>query len=419
MTAQQLRRHLYSPEIIRRAIILRSARAAATELRGTDRQLDDLLARPAPAIDVTAPEPRAIVEHATIPMEVAFRSDPRKVKTLRVIVNNRNVTPRHPRGFLRNGLTSGEKGLTPAVAYLGRAAFDIPLDPGANRIVVTAIDDLDKISEVVLDVEARITPRPERMGTLHIAAIGVNRYPLLPRICSGPGGSCDLKFAGADARFFTEVAGRAVGARFTKTRILRMAEGETFEPTARNIRRELDEFFLAAEPEDTALLFISGHGIRPEGREGYFFLPQDAKRSLEDGRPEWDKRSIVNWRSLKNALADANGRRIMFVDTCHAAAAWHVANDRLEKEARDSEVIVFSATKADSVAVEIDDLGHGAFTHALLEGLRGNADLSRDRIVSLLELGQYIDDRVRAVTARRQVPIFYMSGIENFPIVQP
>lgn len=419
VTAQQLRRHLYSPEIIRRALILKSASAAARELRGTDRQLENLLARPAPSILITEPKQGATVTTNIIPLDVGFLSDPDKLKTLRVIVNNRNITPKHPRGFLQNGTFEATRGLAPAADILARTAFDITLEPGANRIVVTAIDDLDKIAEVVVQIDARINPAPERKGTLHIAAIGVNRYPFLPKICAGPNGSCDLKFAGADARFFSDVAGRTVGAGFNKTRLLRMVDGETMEPTARNIRRELEEFFLAAEPEDTTMLFISGHGIRPDGQERYYFLPKDARRTLEDGKPRWDKRSIVNWRSLRQALADANGRRIMFVDTCHAAAAWYVANDKLEKQARDSEVIVFSATKADSVAVEIAALGHGAFTHALLEGLRGGADLSRDSVISLLELGQFVDDRVRAVTAKQQVPIFYMSGIENFAIVRP
>ena len=40
------------------------------------------------------------------------------------------------------------------------------------------------------------------------------------------------------------------------------------------------------------------------------------------------------------------------------------------------------------------ELGHGLFTHYLVQGLRGAADLDRDGIVSLQELYQYLEEQV-------------------------
>ena len=40
------------------------------------------------------------------------------------------------------------------------------------------------------------------------------------------------------------------------------------------------------------------------------------------------------------------------------------------------------------------ELGHGLFTHYLVQGLRGAADLDRDGIVSLQELYQYLEQQV-------------------------
>ena len=40
------------------------------------------------------------------------------------------------------------------------------------------------------------------------------------------------------------------------------------------------------------------------------------------------------------------------------------------------------------------ELGHGLFTHFLVQGLRGAADLDRDGIVSLQEVYQYLEQQV-------------------------
>jgi uncharacterized caspase-like protein len=44
--------------------------------------------------------------------------------------------------------------------------------------------------------------------------------------------------------------------------------------------------------------------------------------------------------------------------------------------------------------MEVPELGHGLFTHFLVQGLRGAADLDRDGIVSLQEVYQYLEQQV-------------------------
>jgi hypothetical protein len=40
----------------------------------------------------------------------------------------------------------------------------------------------------------------DKRGTLCIVAIGVDRYPVMGNTCGNGSQSCDLRFAGADAR---------------------------------------------------------------------------------------------------------------------------------------------------------------------------------------------------------------------------
>jgi uncharacterized caspase-like protein len=48
--------------------------------------------------------------------------------------------------------------------------------------------------------------------------------------------------------------------------------------------------------------------------------------------------------------------------------------------------------------------GHGVFTYALLEGLRGRADANADSLITAGELFGYVRDRVRLETGFKQNP---------------
>ena len=48
--------------------------------------------------------------------------------------------------------------------------------------------------------------------------------------------------------------------------------------------------------------------------------------------------------------------------------------------------------------------GHGVFTWALLEGLRGNADSNSDKIITADELFGFVRQKVRTETKEKQNP---------------
>jgi uncharacterized caspase-like protein len=185
-----------------------------------------------------------------------------------------------------------------------------------------------------------------------------------------------------------------------------LAKGGDQAPTAANIRAAL-ETFRNAGPDDTIVLFLAGHGVN-DGPD-YLFLPADAKT---EGR-SWDQSSVINWEALQGAIETSKGRRIMLVDTCHSGNAF---NARLLKDAADASIAVYAATDAETLAQERPALGHGVFTYAVIEGLKGGADLSRDRFIEAQELSTYVLDAVRKLTADKQLPTFSQSGRSDFVI---
>jgi hypothetical protein len=83
----------------------------------------------------------------------------------------------------------------------------------------------------------------DKRGTLHILAIGVERYPGLGNTC-GPDGTkrCDLRFTGADARKLADAAAARLGPIHSKMikRVLINGAGDKDAPTAVNILDAMD-----------------------------------------------------------------------------------------------------------------------------------------------------------------------------------
>jgi uncharacterized caspase-like protein len=66
----------------------------------------------------------------------------------------------------------------------------------------------------------------------------------------------------------------------------------------------------------------------------------------------------------------------------------------LDRLTRSSGRAIITAARSAEVSIELPELGHGIFTHYLIQGLRGTADLDRDGIVALHELYQYLEQQV-------------------------
>ena len=235
----------------------------------------------------------------------------------------------------------------------------MPLAKGENKIAVAAVNDTgETVASVSVTHEGE--GALDKRGTLYILAIGVDKYPNLP--------GNDLRYAGADAKAFAEAMEKRSGALHQRVvkRLLINGGAAGDAPTAANIVDALD-MLRGAKQNDTVMLFVSGHGVN-DG-PNYRFVPTDAawgEQSLL--RPS----SAVSWYAFQDALTGANGRRILFLDTCHAANAF---NARLLGDSYEANIMVYSSARGDQEAKEDPTLGggHGLFTYALVEGVNGGA----------------------------------------------
>lgn len=401
--------------MVRRAIVLRSARAAVAEMRpGVDKELERLLERKPPEFDIRIADDQSGAPENHVAIEIVGADDPDAASSqFTVLANSRNVTGAATRSITGDG---------------SRHVMFVPVQEGENSISITGINGFGYLTERGVKVIGKKPREDAKKGKLYVVVIGAEKYPLLPTACSGR--SCNLAYPVDDAAEFLRVVADKSAPLYTGMEVLALANREALdeaperaealsrivplddvlEPEADTITDEVADFLEKPGPEDTTIVFVAGHGVNVG--EKYYFVPSDG-RTQDDG--EFRRSSLVNWSDIQDAVEEAEGTRLMLLDTCHAANAF---NPALEKAAADARIVVFSATAANNTAQERSELGHGVFTFAVMNGLRGEANTSGDG-VRLLGLADYIYREIVRLTANQQKPFYYISNMENILLAQP
>jgi WD40 repeat protein len=374
VTAEQLRKHLNRPDIVAKAIQLASAEEAVRASHGTGFKLSDLLARPAPQLHILSPAPDAsVTAPGGVAVKIALSATPDPITRIRIQVNGRQLDDFLP--------PTGPK-FEP-----GEHEFNVPLAKGKNTIMVTALNEIgwSKAQDGTLTLTNESAGKLDKRGTLYILAVGVTKYPGIADWCR-PKNNCDLNYTGQDAMAFAEMAERQLGPLHNKTvrRVLVNGGSDADAPTAAHIIDALG-ILSDATANDTVAVFLAGHGV--EDGPNYRFISTDAAGAGDKIRAS----SIVPWYAIEEAIDQAKGRRLLFIDTCHSAGAY---NERLGNTAYYANILAYSSARWDQEALESAEYKHGLFTQALLEALNGEADASHRGHVDTLQLNEYLQKRV-------------------------
>jgi hypothetical protein len=376
--ADQLREHLNRPDIVDKAIILASAEQAVREAPGTSFKLADLLAKRVPRFRIVSPASGSTQRGGRAQVKIAIEAVPDPVKAIRVQVNGRQVWE------ITEWIGSGG-------SRAGEQDLDAPLSNGRNDIRITLTNTIGDTTETLI-VNHEGEGDLDKRGTLYILAIGVDRYPQMGNTCGNGRQNCDLRFAGADARAWSDATERRLAASHTKVvkQVLVNGAGDKVAPTAANIADAIDGLRQSAEDTDTVLLFISGHGLN-DGAD-YRFLPTNAERT-SNGALRGS--TVVPWQILQGAMEATKGRRVLFLDTCHSGNAY---SPKLGNSAYHANIITYASARFDQEALEDAKLGHGLFTYAVAEGLAGKGELADKREITTKGLAEFVIKRVGELT---------------------
>jgi len=106
------------------------------------------------------------------------------------------------------------------------------------------------------------------------------------------------------------------------------------------------------------------------------------------------------------------GHGVSAPNSCHAGNAAGISfrgaqdyNRLINEIAGSANAVVLASSTGAELSMESDDWQQGAFTKALLEGLAGAADYTKDGVVTIDELNLYVKERVKELTGGLQHPV--------------
>ncbi|NOQ74055.1 MAG: hypothetical protein GQ574_18760 [Crocinitomix sp.] len=211
----------------------------------------------------------------------------------------------------------------------------------------------------------------------------------------------------------------------------------------------LRTFLNESNPNDVVIVFVAGHGVLDANFDYYFGTHDiDFTNPSEKG---------LAYEKLEHILDGIKAnRKILIMDTCHSGEVdkedvFFAANEDQEEDDDDiafrsvGAAVVEDKTKATpsrlagelfndlrkgtgatvissaggvEFAMESDEWKNGLFTYCMLNGLKNRtADLDGDGVIMLLELQEYVVDKVTALSHKRQIPNSRIQNIElDFPI---
>lgn len=162
----------------------------------------------------------------------------------------------------------------------------------------------------------------------------------------------------------------------------------------------LDQLARTVRPDDSVLLFFSGHGARRVGgfEPGEYLCPVEANWYNLRG-------TAISSDELTTAVRSLKARHLfVFLDACHSGGVGEpkdIGGDTIpglsdatyERLAAGKGRVVIASCQPDEVSWELSGMRNGLFTNYLLEGLRGAA-AEEDGMVRVFKLFDYVSQQV-------------------------
>jgi hypothetical protein len=262
--------------------------------------------------------------------------------------------------------------------------------------------------------EARVAvARPEGSApgspyhNVYVLSVGVN--------IALPGVGGRLQYAVDDAEAVAQAFRRRYG--FERVTILRdqAATRDAIFGALDRIQAELAR----GEGADDFIFFFSGHGftkaeaVQRDGRETTvrhgFLVPYETRLKGEAAVADWHARAIDMKDLTDRIIALPARHRLMFIDSCFSGLAFseqtvirRVPDEAYRDVMQRPTVQVFTAGLDTELALEDRSLGHGVFTHALLQQIEDSGIRTTEEI--FLPLRATVRDEVARFPGASMTP---------------
>jgi WD40 repeat protein len=312
----------------------------------------------------------------------------------------------------------------------------IELSGGRNKVQVSVLntkgaESLRKTFEITCTAQYA---KP----SLYVVAIGVSDYQ---------DKNMSLRYASKDASDLVKLLSQQKST-FNEVKTLKICDKEA---TKENIAR-VSDFLKNTTVDDEVCLFVAGHGLLDEKMDWYFAtydtdfnnpsLRAVAYESLEgllDGIPARKKLLLMD--ACHSGEVDADDTKILAETTANTNAgnittrgfksiktgtkksttktelglknSFELMQELFSNLQKGSGAVVISSAGGAEYALESSEWNNGVFTYSLLEGIKtGNADVNKDKTITVSELREYVIQKVHKLTQGKQTPTSRKENLE-------
>ena len=198
------------------------------------------------------------------------------------------------------------------------------------------------------------------------------------------------------------------------------------DATLEQIRAALASVARTSGPDDTVVIFFSGHGARL----GDPADPESALLPVECDAQKLGTTSLSEAEFSATVQQFAAQRLLILIDACHSGGAGSFkgrlvgelpalgySEKSLGRLAQGTGRVLIASSRASEKSIVFSNARNSVFTSHLLDALRGRAWTSGDGMIRVFEIFNYVSEMVKREVPGRQHPIFKAIDLEdNFPV---
>ena len=411
----QLYEQFYTPNLLEQLI--------SREIQPSPIEIDDIKSPPSVRIEYKKGQRNLIVEDDTEEELITTETEEAIIKLIANAPNDKIAELRLFHNGKLVGGASRELFVEDDEPGEKEQSYTIRLLPGQNTFRAIAVNSQrTESAPAILRIDYQpkansATPVTRNKGmTLHLVVVGINEYK---------NRKYNLNYAYADAESFKNAIESGMKSVTTqiKTQFVSNADANK-----NGILTAMESVRKTAQSQDIFVFYYAGHGVMSEGigstKKDFYLVPHDVTQLY--GADEALAIKGISATEMKQIASGIAAQKQLFIlDACQSAGAVESIAMRGAAEekaiaqlARSTGTHWLTASGSEQYATEFAQLGHGVFTYALLEGLKGKAD-SGDKRVTINELKAWLETQVPELTQKYkgtpQYPASYGYG-QDFPL---
>lgn len=215
----------------------------------------------------------------------------------------------------------------------------------------------------------------------YLVAVGVSDYP---------GNNKDLRLPANDAatvRYVYSKNSNAESVLLTNS-----------DATKSAVLSKLRSTFAKATENDIIVFFFSGHGTKGA------FCAYDAQ---------------IPYSEIRKAMASSKAKnKMIFADACFSGKMRQGRKNTAEQSFNNYNIMLFLSSRGNETSIERRDMKNGFFTSCLQKGLRGGADVNKDRAITAKELFNYVSRHVKLLSSDKQHPVMWGKFSDNMIVMK-